>query len=69
MSHVHTHQHFLESVVHCLLIHPLDDATLLFDLVDVVAGVWPGHGVAARIATRSTSATGLFRSTEPCVQL
>lgn len=45
-----THQHFFESIIHRLLVHPLDDATLLLDLVDIVAGVRPGHGVAARVA-------------------
>lgn len=63
------HQHFLEPVVHRLLIHPLDDATLLLDFVDVVAGVRPGHGVAARVAARAISPAGFFWPAEPCVQL
>lgn len=64
-----THQHFLESIVNSLFIHPLDDATLLLDLVDIVTGVWPGHGVAARIVARPTPAYGFLRPAEPCVQL
>lgn len=64
-----THQHFFESIIHRLLVHPLDDATLLLDLVDIVAGVRPGHGVAARVAARPTPAYGFLRPPEPCVQL
>lgn len=63
------YQHFFESVVHRLLVHPLDNATLLLDLVEIVAGMWPGHGIAARIAARPTPAAGFLRSAEPCVQL
>lgn len=65
----HTYQHFLEPVVHRFLIHPLDDGTLLLDLVDVVAGMGTGHGVAARVVAHSTPATGFLRSAKPCVQL
>jgi len=66
---VFTHQHFFESVIHRLFIHPLDDATLLFDLVDILAGVRPGHGVAARVAAHAGTSARLFRPAEPCVQL
>jgi len=63
------YQHFFESVVHRLFVHSLDNATLLLDLVEIVAGMRPGHGVAARIAARPTPTAGFLRPAEPCVQL
>ncbi|KZC12923.1 hypothetical protein WN55_04441 [Dufourea novaeangliae] len=67
--YIFTHEHLLEFVVHGFFVHSLDDRSLLFDLVEIIAGMGSRYRVVSRTTSDPTSTPGLFWSAEPCVQL